>query len=626
MIKSLQGKYAGQTAWIVGRGASLLHISREDIGAGPVIVLNEAIINVAPLGLPNVIFNIWRNGDVLPDLPKYGVNLILCDNPVGTDPPSSTQFTDYALRYTFECRRDLNCNPAMTFSMKAALEIAVQILGCTTVAFISFDSCATGDLRTVMKDGFVKSEHKAGAYNEQCEIVKDRIRELKIPVTWITPAEETKGPVRLNIGCGEVIEPGYVNIDLHHPATDEHMDAGNMEYIDGSVDEIYSSHLLEHFGKREVPAVLSEWFRILKVGGTLTMDLPNLEWCMKNWLGKNEKDRFGIALDMIYGLQTHEGEFHKTGFTRERLREFLTAAGFENIEIADRESHAQMCFFVTASKGKDQTETKNDRITVLTMTGDRPLAFALCKLWMERQIRKPDQWIVVDDGKSPLMPTGTMEYIRREPKPDDPKHTMLLNLKEALPRIAGDKVIIMEDDEYYAPGYIAEIAHRLERYEVVGLCRSKYYQLFSGGYNRFTNMDHASFAQTSFRASFIPDLLSVMEGDPFIDMRIWRKVGKVTTLRWGEPDCAAPDREVGDGRGFLFDDDGRNLYVTMKGMPGRPGSTFGHLPDAKHYISDTTGRDMLKKWIPEAFRYYQAVLEGRLTDENHDLSSVEAQT
>jgi predicted SAM-dependent methyltransferase len=350
MIKNLQDKYEGQTAWIVGRGASLLNITSDHFGYGPVIVLNEAIINVAPLGLSNDVFTLWRNGDVMRDLPNYGAIMILCDDPVLNDPPSSTRFTGYNQRYTFDCRQDLNCNPAMTFSMKAALEIAVQIFGCTSIAFIAFDSCTTGDLRTVLKNGFIQSEHKPGAYNEQCQIIRDRIRELDIPATWITPMKIQEGPLRLNIGCGEVMEPGYINIDLHYPDADEHMDAQSMEYEDESVDEIYSSHLLEHFGKREVPEVLGEWFRILKPDGILKMDLPNLEWCMRNWLNKSEKDRFGIALDMIYGLQTHEGEFHKTGFTEERLFQLLAAAGFKEITVGDKESHAQMCFYVTARK------------------------------------------------------------------------------------------------------------------------------------------------------------------------------------------------------------------------------------------------------------------------------------
>jgi hypothetical protein len=135
-------------------------------------------------------------------------------------------------------------------------------------------------------------------------------------------------------------------------------------------------------------------------------------------------------------------------------------------------------------------------------------------------------------------------------------------------------------------------------------------------------MDHASFAQTSFRASFLPDLMSLMNGDVFIDMRIWRLVGKTKTLRWGEPDCKAPEREVGGGRGFLFDDDGRDLYVAMKAMPGRTGSSSGHQLH-RDYRPDTSARDILMQWTREGFLYYKAIMDGKLTNENCDLSSIE---
>ena len=42
-------------------------------------------------------------------------------------------------------------------------------------------------------------------------------------------------------------------------------------------------------------------------------------------------------------------------------------------------------------------------ITVITPTGDRPLAFSLCRKWIFNQTIKPDQHIIVDDGKIPMI-------------------------------------------------------------------------------------------------------------------------------------------------------------------------------------------------------------------------------
>ena len=261
----------------------------------------------------------------------------------------------------------------------------------------------------------------------------------------------------------------------------------------------------------------------------------------------------------------------------------------------------------------EEDRKKDNEITVVTLTGDRPQAFSLCRLWMSRQTRIPDQWIVVDDGKVPIMPTNEMQYVRRQPKSDDPKYTMLLNMRTALPLVVGKKIMIMEDDEWYSFRYVEEMARRLDKYEVVGIARSKYYHLPSGRYLRHSNMDHASLAQTAFRSSFLPEVAKLLEGDNFLDIRIWKKVDKIDKFQSGEKYFAAKEREVGDGQGLLFDDgngeDGSCLYVGIKGLPGRPGIGVGHRHHGG-YLQDTSDRKMLQKWIPGDYQIYLDILAG----------------
>jgi GT2 family glycosyltransferase len=229
-------------------------------------------------------------------------------------------------------------------------------------------------------------------------------------------------------------------------------------------------------------------------------------------------------------------------------------------------------------------------ITAITPTGDRPLAFALCQRWMMNQTVKPDQWIVVDDGKKPSRHTAPMQYVRRKPMADDPKHTLTVNLRKALPLITGDKIIIWEDDEYYAPDYIKRMVKELDSHDVVGIKHSKYYHLDSGGYKQFTNEGHASFAATAFRSSVLPDLKAILDsGDnPFVDMALWKRVGN---------------------RGYLFTDD-NPLYLGIKGLPGRPGVIKGHQSE-NYVLHDTADRSQLKRWIPCDYRFYLDVLVGK---------------
>ena len=243
-----------------------------------------------------------------------------------------------------------------------------------------------------------------------------------------------------------------------------------------------------------------------------------------------------------------------------------------------------------------------DTITLITPTGDRPLAFALCQNWMRKQTLQPYQWIVIDDGKIPMNPYVPMAYIRREPKANDPQCTLILNLMTALPLIEGKKIIIIEDDDYYAPKYVAEMVTRLDQHEVVGIGNTKYYHLFSGRHYRHRNIDRASLAQTAFRDSFLPEFKEILNMDikiARIDKHIWEKL-----------------RE--DSRGFIFiDDDNDPLYLGMKGLLGRPG-IIGHDPESSPYRRGRPdiSHKVLKRWIPEDYNVYMDVIRGKLTEDN----------
>lgn len=244
-----------------------------------------------------------------------------------------------------------------------------------------------------------------------------------------------------------------------------------------------------------------------------------------------------------------------------------------------------------------------NRITCITCTGDRPEAFYLCKKWMVNQKVKPSQWIIIDDGKIPIsenLDASWIQYIRREPSYNDPKQTMILNLKLALNYVNGNKIFICEDDEYYSPDYIKEMLKLLDRYEVVGIGRSRYYHIGTNTYHIHSNMGHASLAQTCFRCSFLPELKQVIDGTSFLDIRIWKIInpGKVNLEEIGRMSYISKN-----GRGYIFDDSDNPLYVGMKGLPGRSGIGSGH----KGVGIKDAGMLKLKEWIirAEDFTMYE---------------------
>lgn len=86
---------------------------------------------------------------------------------------------------------------------------------------------------------------------------------------------------KLNLGCGDKILPGYINVDVAESRRglkpDVLCDLHQLTpFENGSVDEILSVHVVEHFWRWEVVGILREWVRVLKPGGTMFLECPNL--------------------------------------------------------------------------------------------------------------------------------------------------------------------------------------------------------------------------------------------------------------------------------------------------------------------------------------------------------------
>lgn len=250
-------------------------------------------------------------------------------------------------------------------------------------------------------------------------------------------------------------------------------------------------------------------------------------------------------------------------------------------------------------------------MTTITPTGDREICMRLSVRWMSLQTLKPSKWIIIDDGKIPLsnifidsLPPYSL-YIRREPNLDDPKHTLNTNMMIALMEVESSKVVIWEDDEYYAPRYLSVMDEMLDKGDVVGIGYARYYHLPSGGYARHNNIAHASFAQTAFRSSMVSqviDCINKKDPDNYLDILLWNSIGG--KMRGGTG-LEREGRKIGSC-GLLFDDMDRFLYVGMKGMPGRVGIGMGH--KQSWYTNFDLKRRILRQWIPLHFRSYLDIL------------------
>jgi SAM-dependent methyltransferase len=88
-------------------------------------------------------------------------------------------------------------------------------------------------------------------------------------------------PLALNLGCGDKILPGYLNVDVAPAragkAPDVICDIRRLEpFADACADEVLAVHVVEHLWRWEVVGVLREWARVLKPGGRMILECPNL--------------------------------------------------------------------------------------------------------------------------------------------------------------------------------------------------------------------------------------------------------------------------------------------------------------------------------------------------------------
>lgn len=151
--------------------------------------------------------------------------------------------------------------------------------------------------------------------------------------------------MRLNVGCGKMILDGWVNVDVQaNPKAsrppDLLSDIRKLPIDDGSADVLMAVHVVEHFYRWEVGALLAEWRRVLKDGGLLILELPNLEAACRNVLA-GLTDQMGMW--PLYGDPGHKDPYmcHRWGWTPVTLARELEAAGFRNIKTAPTEYHGK---------------------------------------------------------------------------------------------------------------------------------------------------------------------------------------------------------------------------------------------------------------------------------------------
>jgi hypothetical protein len=223
-------------------------------------------------------------------------------------------------------------------------------------------------------------------------------------------------------------------------------------------------------------------------------------------------------------------------------------------------------------------------VAIVTPTGDRPLAFSLCERWMETQDYPGTvQWVVVDDGKQPTECTLGQQHIIRE-RGNAKGHTLTRNMRVALEELYTHALLIVEDDDWYAPNYVSTMLERLKEHDMVGEKRTIHYHIRKAQF--FVVKKHyASLASTCFTGRKAFDRLYEQcnkRNTPDLDSYLWKKSDIAKKLY--DPTC-------------------RPLIVQIKGMPGRRGHTKSHVKDHRYRADNNHAR--LREWLADDMCVYE---------------------
>ena len=156
--------------------------------------------------------------------------------------------------------------------------------------------------------------------------------------------------VKLNLGSYTVMfQHGWINIDveplslyaaLHGYNFMAHDLRLGLPFHDGSVDYIYSSHMLEHVSYAQGKELLAHCYRALKPAGVMRVAVPDLQLMAMAYLADN-KESFDADSEAARTMPFVAQKFwhiltdnHKAAYDKEVLGETANSLGFKAEQVA----------------------------------------------------------------------------------------------------------------------------------------------------------------------------------------------------------------------------------------------------------------------------------------------------
>jgi len=108
--------------------------------------------------------------------------------------------------------------------------------------------------------------------------------------------------IRLDIGCGKNKKEGYIGIDIDPRSNADIISSAlNLPFDDSSVDEVHSTHLVEHFSPDEARIFFDEIYRVLKKDGKAFLKIDR-DWSKRRLFKKDPTHKYRYSEKEIKNL------------------------------------------------------------------------------------------------------------------------------------------------------------------------------------------------------------------------------------------------------------------------------------------------------------------------------------
>lgn len=143
--------------------------------------------------------------------------------------------------------------------------------------------------------------------------------------------------MNLHLGCGRIHYEGCINVDVKPLKTvDIVADIRQLPFQDKCADTVIVHHCFEHIPRQKTYDTLREWYRVLKNGGMLDIEMPDFDQNCRDYvqaLDNNDFDKQTVNKNFIYGGDSSALEDgHRWGYGPRLMEGYLKEIGFTQMD------------------------------------------------------------------------------------------------------------------------------------------------------------------------------------------------------------------------------------------------------------------------------------------------------